>query len=247
MSKSPARGTLRVFADGETLARETAAWLTDRALRARGWFTLSLSGGTTPKRLYEIMAASPVRERFPWALTRFAFGDERFVPQDDPASNARMARQAMFAHVPVAEWQIHAMPTVGLSPEAATAQYERTLKILYGDDTIVPERPLFDVTLLGLGDDGHTASLLPGQPVLQERTRWVGVVAQGRPETRLTLTYPALESSGAVVFLVQGKGKRAILNRVLSGDDTIPAGSLRPRGELLWFADRAAAGDWAQA
>ena len=242
---SPVRGTLRVFEDGEKLAQGAAAWLVDRALRARGWFTVSLSGGTTPKRLYEILASPPSIDRFPWALTRFAFGDERFVPPDDPASNARMAAEAMFSRVPVPAANIYAMPTVGVTPERAATAYERTLQCLYGDDVLGPGRPLFDVTLLGVGDDGHTASLIPGQPVLDERTRWVGVAAKGRPEVRLTLTYPALQSSGATVFLLQGAGKREILDRLLSGDDTVPAGRLRPEGELFWFADREAAGRWA--
>jgi 6-phosphogluconolactonase len=242
---SPARGTLRVFENGEALAQGIAAWLTDTALRAKGWFTVCLSGGTTPKRLYEILASPPSIDRFPWALTRFTFGDERFVPPDDPASNARMATDAMFSHVPVPGSNIYAMPTVGVTPEAAAATYERTLKCLYGDDVLVPERALFDVTLLGVGDDGHTASLIPGQPVLEEKVRWVSVVSQGRPETRLTLTFPALQSSSATVFLLQGKAKREILERLLSGDETVPAGRLRPEGELYWFADRDAAGRWA--
>jgi 6-phosphogluconolactonase len=242
----PARGTLRVFENGEALAQGIAAWLTDRALRAKGWCTVCLSGGTTPKRLYEILASPPLVGEFPWALTRFTFGDERFVPPDDPASNARMATEAMFSHVAVPSGNVYFMPTVGVTPEIAATHYERTLKCLYGDDVLVPERALFDVTLLGVGDDGHTASLIPGQPVLEETSRWVGVVSQGRPETRLTLTFPALQSSGATLFLVQGKGKREILNRLLSGDDTVPAGRLRPEGELFWFVDRDAAGRWGQ-
>ncbi len=242
----PARGTLRVFENGEALAQETAAWLIDRALRAQGWFTICLSGGATPKRLYEILASPPAIDRFPWAMTRFAFGDERFVPPDDPASNARMATEAMFSHVPVPGSHIYPMPTVGVTPEAAAAAYERSLQCLYGDDVLVPGRALFDVTLLGVGDDGHTASLIPGQPVLEEITHWVSAVSKGRPETRLTLTYPALQSSAAVVFLLQGAGKRKILDRLLSGDDTVPAGRLRPDGELFWFADRQAAGRWGQ-
>ncbi|MGC1578307.1 MAG: 6-phosphogluconolactonase [Beijerinckiaceae bacterium] len=98
---------------------------------------------------------------------------------------------------------------------------------------------------MGLGEDGHTASLVPGEPVLEERKRWVAVVGHGRPEVRITLTYAALESSATTVFLVQGEGKRAILDRVLSGDDTVPAGKLRPQGELFWLVDAAAAGKWA--
>jgi 6-phosphogluconolactonase len=101
--------------------------------------------------------------------------------------------------------------------------------------------------LLGLGEDGHTASLIPGQPVLAERKRWVAAVGHGRPQVRITLTYPALESSAATVFLVQGESKRAILDRALAGDDSFPAGKLKPQGDLFWLVDKAAAGRWAAA
>ena len=116
------------------------------------------------------------------------------------------------------------------------------LQEAYGAVTLDPGRPLFDVTLLGLGSDGHTASLLPGEPVLEERWRWVAVVSHGRSETRITMTYPVIESSRRVAFLVAGSEKAAILREIRSGDSQAPAARLRPRGELLWFVDRAAAG-----
>jgi 6-phosphogluconolactonase len=241
----PAFGTLRVFADAEALAAGAAVWLADHVGGARP--VVCLSGGSTPRRLYERLAAQGFRERLPWDRLRFAFGDERFVPPDDPASNFRMAREAMFRHVPVPPAHILPVPTTDGTPEDAAARYERMLLELYGAPALSPGRPLFDVTLLGLGEDGHTASLLPGEPVLAERTRLAAVVAHGRPEVRVTLTYPALESSRFVLFLVQGEGKRAILDRVLSGETGLPAGRLRPRGEVLWFVDRAAAGRWADA
>ncbi len=243
---TPAFGTLRVFADAASLSQGGAEFLCGRAEAASGMFTLCLSGGSTPKRLYRALATSPLLERFPWSRTQFAFGDERFVPPDDPASNARMAAEAMFSRAPVPAGNVHRIPTVGVTPDQAAADYERTLRGLHGGQAPTPERPLFDVCFLGVGDDGHTASLIPGEAVLSERVRWVGVVAHGRPEVRITLTYPALESSRAVVFLVQGEGKRAILDRILSGDATVPAGRLRPVGEVLWLADRAAAGRWAE-
>ncbi len=243
---TPVRGTLRVFQDAESLAQGAAAWLTDRALAAAGRFVVALSGGSTPQRLYSRLAGAPYVARFPWARTQFVFGDERFVPPDDPASNARMAREALLAHVPVPPGNIHLVPTTGVSAEDAARQYEAMLQGLYGASTLDPARPLLDVMLLGLGDDGHTASLIPGEPVLEDRRHWTGVVAHGRPETRITLTYPVLESSSAVVFLVQGKGKQAILDGVLSGDADVPASRLRPQGELFWFVDRAAAGRWAR-
>jgi 6-phosphogluconolactonase len=206
---------------------------------------LALSGGSTPKRLYQLLAASPYVKRFPWTRTQFLFGDERFVPPDHPDSNYRMAREAMLDHVSIPPANVHAVPTEGVTPEQSAQQYERTLQDLYGGKALETDKPLLDVCLLGLGDDGHTASLIPGQPVLQERTRWVAQVPHGRSEVRITLTFPALESSRVVVFLVAGEAKRTILDRLLSGDHSVPSGMLRPAGELLWLADRAAAGRWA--
>jgi 6-phosphogluconolactonase len=142
---------------------------------------------------------------------------------------------------------VHRVPTVGTGPDEAALAYERTLKELYGADRLAPGKPLLDLCLLGLGEDGHTASLIPGEPVLQERERWVAVVGHGRPEVRITFTYPLLESSATTAFLVQGEGKRAILDRLLSGDETVPAGKLRPQGDLFWLVDKAAAGGWAEA
>lgn len=236
---TPAFGTLRVFDDAAMLAQGGAGFLCERAAAETGDFTVCLSGGSTPKRLYQMLATPPLLERFPWDRTQFFFGDERFVPPDDLESNARMANEAMFSRAPVPAQNVHPIPTVGMTPDEAAADYERTLRARLGG-----RAALFDVCFLGVGDDGHTASLLPNEPVLAERERWVGVVAHGRPETRITLTYPAIESSCAVVFLLQGEGKRAILDRILSGDRTVPAGRLRPAGEVFWFADRAAAGRW---
>jgi 6-phosphogluconolactonase len=242
---TPALGALRVFEDAHALAQAGARFVCEQAEATTGSFMLCLSGGSTPRPLYETLAAPPLLERFPWSRAQFVFGDERFVPPDDPASNARMVTETMFSHAPVPPENVHRIPTVGVTPAQAAAQYERTLRALHGRHTATSERPLFDVCLLGVGDDGHTASLLPNTTVLGVRDRWVAVVAQGRPQTRITLTYPALENSRAVVFLLEGEGKRAILDRLLCGEDTVPAGRLRPAGEVFWFVDRAAAGRWA--
>jgi 6-phosphogluconolactonase len=199
-----------------------------------------LSGGSTPRRLYQLLASPPRLEAFPWTHVHWFWGDERFVPPDDPASNYRMTREAMLSHAPVPADHIHPMPTVGLSPEAAAETYERTLKDFYGADTLDPGRPLFDLNLLGLGTNGHTASLFPGMPVLEERQRWVGTMHDPEAGTRLTLTYPVLESSRETVFLVAGAGKKAVLHKVLAGDQAQPAARLRPHGTLRFLADRAA-------
>ncbi len=175
----------------------------------------------------------------------WVLGDERFVPPSDPASNFGMARAAFLGHVPVPPANVHPVDTDGVTLDEAAVRYEAMLKELYGADTLEAGRPLLDLTLLGLGEDGHTASLLPGEPVLQERTRWVAPVPRGRVEERITLTYPALNASTVVAFLVAGEGKRDILDRILSGDTDFPAAHIRPQGEVIWFTDRAAAGRWA--
>jgi 6-phosphogluconolactonase len=164
------------------------------------------------------------------------WGDERFVPWDHPDSNYRMAWDAMLAHVPAPAQNIHGIATTGDPGDAARA-YERVLKSYYGAETLDSARPLFDVELLGLGPDGHTASLFPGTEVLEERQRWVAEVVGAKPEVRITLTYPLLESSRHTSFLVAGEDKRDALTRVLAGDPELPAARLRPAGELVWLVD----------
>jgi 6-phosphogluconolactonase len=234
-------GRMSVYEDPDAVAEAVAAWLLAEA-STKQRFAVSLSGGSTPKRLYETLANPAHRDRFPWDRTEWFFGDERFVPADDKDSNFRMVREAMLSKVPVPKANIHAFDTAAPSPEEAAWRYERTLQSFYGADRIDPSRPLFDVTLLGMGPDGHTASLIPGQPVLDERERWVVAVTEGRPEARLTLTYPAIESSAAIAFLVTGAEKAGMLAHVRSGAEDVPAGRLTSRAEARWFVDRAAAG-----
>ena len=235
-------GRVEILPDSQTLARHVAEWMTQAALAASRPFRVSLSGGSTPKTLYSLLASDDFRKRFPWERVSWYWGDERFVPYDHPDSNYRMTREAMLAKAPVPPENVHPVPADG-TPEEAARRYERTLREAYGAATLDPARPLFDITLLGLGADGHTASLLPGQPVLEERTRWVMAVSHGRPEVRITMTYPAIDSSRSVAFLVAGREKAAILNAIRDGDSALPAAQVRPVGELIWFVDRAAAGE----
>ena len=234
-------GRVEILPDSQTLARHVAEWMTQAALAASRPFRVSLSGGSTPKTLYSLLASDDFRKRFPWERVSWYWGDERFVPYDHPDSNYRMTREAMLAKAPVPPENVHPVPADG-TPEEAARRYERTLREAYGAATLDQARPLFDITLLGLGADGHTASLLPGQPVLEERTRWVMAVSHGRPEVRITMTYPAIDSSRSVAFLVAGREKAAILNAIRDGDSALPAAQVRPVGELIWFVDRAAAG-----
>jgi 6-phosphogluconolactonase len=233
-------GRMEVSPDPAALARHVAEWLTDAALKAGGPFRVSLSGGSTPKALYGLLASDDFRSRFPWQRVSWYWGDERFVPYDHPESNYRMTREAMFDRAPVPPGNIHPVPADG-TPEDAARRYEATLQQAYGAAQLDPARPLFDVTLLGLGPDGHTASLLPGEPVLEERKRWVVAVSHGRPEVRITMTYPVIESSRLMAFLVAGQEKAAVLKAVRAGGSDVPAARVRPIGELLWFVDRAAA------
>ncbi|MGH6944284.1 MAG: 6-phosphogluconolactonase [Geminicoccaceae bacterium] len=230
-----------VRADAEALAEYAAAWLTERAKAAGGRASVCLSGGSTPKRLYELLAGPKYRDAFPWQRVHWFWGDERFVPKDDTLSNYRMVRLALLEATPVPAGNIHPIPTEGLAPEEAARAYERELKAFYGADRLDRDRPLFDVMLLGLGEDGHTASLFPGIAVLEERTRWVAAVVGVTPEARITLTYPALESSRDLAFLVAGPGKREILAQVRGGTTDLPAARVRPVGRLHWLLDRAAA------
>ena len=234
-------GEVDVQDDPRALARRVAEWLTAAALAASGPFRVALSGGSTPEALFALLASDGFRDRFPWDCVSWYWGDERFVPHDDPRSNYRMARRAMLAKVPAPATNIHPIPVDG-TPEAAALSYERTLQAAYGGSILDPGRPLFDVTLLGVGADGHTASLLPGEPVLGARGRWVVAVPHGQEETRITMTYPVLESSRRVAFLVVGAGKAAIFGTIRAGGSEVPAARLRPLGELTWFIDREAAG-----
>lgn len=240
-----AYGKLFVAENSAALAREVADRLFAWTMETSGPVRIALSGGSTPRKTYQELAGSRLIGRFPWQRVHWFWGDERFVPPDHPESNFRMAREAMLDAAPIPPENIHPIPTDGLNPDEAAAAYEETLQTAYGGRQLVPGRPLFDVCLLGLGDDGHTASLIPGEPVLREHTRWVAAVAHGRPEVRITLTYPAINASRHIAFLVSGAGKHAMLREVVSGGSTVPAARLKPWGELLFLADRAAAGDLA--
>jgi 6-phosphogluconolactonase len=238
--ETAASADIRVFDDANALAHNAAEWLCALASAGRREFTVCLSGGSTPRRLYQLLAQPPIAPRFPWDRVHWFWGDERFVPHDHPDSNYRMAYEALFSHVPVPGARVHAIPTEGLSPGQAADEYEATLQRFYGAGKIAGGRPLFDVTLLGIGEDGHTASLFPGAPALEEARRWVVAVNGARPEPRITLTYPALNSSRDLAFLASGTAKSAIVRRARTGDRSLPAARVVPAGRLHWFTDRAA-------
>ncbi|HLJ58412.1 MAG TPA: 6-phosphogluconolactonase [bacterium] len=214
------------------------------AVAARGECAIALAGGNTPRRLYELLAGEPYRDRIPWGRLRVFFGDERDVPPDDARSNYHMARVALLARVPVPAERVHRMPAERPDLDAAAEEYERTLRRYL---PIASDRwPRLDWVLLGLGDNAHTASLFPGTPVVREARR--AIVALYVPElraNRMTVTPPLLNHAAAVVFLAAGAGKADAVRRVLEGPwdpDAAPAQVVRPvDGTLLWLLDVAAA------
>lgn len=239
------RPRIDVSADFEALAHRVAQWIVDLACAAPDRFAIALSGGSTPKRLYQLLAATPLREAMPWERVHLFWGDDRFVPWDDPNSNYGMARDAMIVHVPIPPSNVHGIPMTRDPADAARA-YEQTLRDYYGAGALDPTRPLFDIVLLGMGPDGHTASLFPGKPSLNERHRWVVEVPEPGLNPfvpRITLTFPALDSAKSVAFVAAGADKTAMMRRALAGDHDLPSARISPVGELIWFVDRAARGE----
>lgn len=224
---------------------ETAAHLfvaaAAEAIAARGQFTVALSGGSTPEALYRWLAQPEHAAQVDWPRTQVFFGDERSVPPEDARSNWGKAQETLLGHVPLPTENLHRIPGE-LSPEEGAARYERELAEHFGPDGV----PRFDLVLLGMGDDGHTASLFPGMAALDERERWAAatdVPEYVRPYVpRVTLTFPVLNAARRVLFLVTGKGKAAGAAEVLSGNSTLPAARVRPTdGALIWLLDADAA------
>jgi 6-phosphogluconolactonase len=228
-------------ADPVALAKAAAERLLSRIAGNRDRVAICLTGGSSPKQLYELLGNEPYRGQIPWDRVHWFIGDERFVPAGNTLNNMRMARQAFLNRcAPLVN--IHPMATGAADPNEAAHRYETELKSFYGADSLDPARPLFDVVLMGVGPDGHTASLFPGYPATEEKERWVVGVPDAHVEpfvSRVTLTLPALGSCHEMLFEVSGADKRAILTRVLAGED-LPAGRAVSVGETTWLVDRAA-------
>jgi 6-phosphogluconolactonase len=233
---------VEISRDAEDLADRVAIWIATRIVFAPERIAICLSGGTTPRRVYELLGGEDLRKKVDWRKVHFFWGDERFVAKTHPASNFRMVQESMLEHLPILPEQVHPIPTDSVSPEEAAGRYESVLRAFYGADVLEPERPLFDITLLGLGSDGHIASLFPGSAALDERKSWVSAVPDLALEPRITLTFPALESNATTVFLVSGASKREVLAGALASDPTLPVSRFATSGRILVFADRAAAG-----
>ena len=206
------------------------------AIAARNLATIALSGGSTPKPLYEKLA----QQNLPWDKLHIFWGDERYVPADHPDSNQRMARLAWLDQVPIPANQIYPMPTDEEDPTTAAQKYEAKLQAFFNSKP--GEFPSIDVNLLGMGDDGHTASLFPHTQALGVRDRLITVGSKdGQP--RITFTVPFINAARTVIFMVAGANKQAALKQIFSDDcDTqeYPSGLIQPKGDLIWLLDRAA-------
>lgn len=237
-----AKASLSIYQDLECLscaAVELFVETVRRAVENRGRMCVALAGGSTPRRTYELLCKPPARNQVPWGCIHVFWGDERCVPADDPRSNSRMARQALLDHVPIPPGQIHPISYVD-KPHEAAERYEDVLRAYFAE-----QPPCFDLIFLGLGENGHTASLFPGTPVLQERQRWAAEVYVAEQDLfRVTLTAPLLNQAALVAFLVSGVAKSAVLREVLHGPEDPqrwPAQLIRPtNGSVRWLVDAAA-------
>jgi len=237
----------RVFEDLDALSRAALAELqriAREAVRKNGRFAMALAGGRTPAKLYSMWAQTDAQaEGAPWNRVHLFWGDERYVDHDDLLSNYRMTREALLSRAPIPATNVHPMPTDCASPEDCAAAYEADLRKFFGAGS-----PAFDLQLLGLGPEGHTASLFPGSRALEEQIRWVAAVqAAATPHQRLTLTPVVLNQGRNTWFLVAGADKRQIVQALRDQDENdrgvspYPAARLQPAGAVAWYLDRAAA------
>ena len=246
MTEVSTRPQIHVFPTPEAVADAAAAALAEIAIalaESSGRFTVALSGGETPRPLYSTLARCYC-DTLPWAKLHLFWGDDRFVPPDDPSSNYRMVRETLLDYVPVQQINVHPMPVFFQDPVEAAADYEATLKAYW-----TGEWPRFDLMLQGLGTDGHTASLFPNSAALAEQKRWVMAVNEPQvdPPQRLTVTLPVINNAARVHFIVTGSEKAAVVAEVLSGAadrEARPAAGVQPsRGEIVWWLDEAAAAE----
>jgi 6-phosphogluconolactonase len=227
---------LKILVDAQAAAREAAATIAAAAaIRERDRCVLAVSGGQTPWQMLRLLAGLKV----PWDKVHLVQVDERLAPAGDPDRNLTHLQESLLSRVPIPPGQVHAMPVEAQDPAAAAAQYARTLQEIAGTP------PVLDLVHLGLGPDGHTASLLPGDPVLEVTDQDVALTGTYQGRRRLTLTYPILNRARAILWLVTGPEKAAMLARLRDGDQSIPAGRIR-RDRALLLADRAAASNLSQ-
>lgn len=232
---------LIVVADTEALARTAAQRVMARISANPGRIAICLTGGSSPKNLYQLLGSDAWRGKIPWDRVHWFIGDERFVPESDPLNNMAIARATFLDRNSPAD-HIHPIPTTAANPDASAEAYARELQAFYGAESLDPARPLFDLVLMGAGPDGHTASLFPGYPAIEETARWVVGVSKANVAPfvpRVSLTLPALASCREMLFEIAGHDKQPILTRLLDGE-TLPAVRARSNGETVWLVDQAA-------
>lgn len=240
-------GEVVVCPDPEELGQRAAerfVQLVGEAVDRKGVCAVALAGGSTPKMLYKSLASEPFLTGVAWPVLHLFWGDERFVPPDHPASNYRMVKETLLSSVPLPSANIHRVPTERGEPEFVAAAYQQEIRQFFGLSR--NEVPRFDVVLLGMGEDGHTASLFPETPVLEESKLLVAATyVQQLASYRVTLTFPVLNHACNVIFLVSGEAKARALRDVLRGEyrpAKLPAQRVQPTGgALTWIVDRAAA------
>lgn len=226
-------------------AADLICQLAEKYVKERGYFTLALSGGSTPRTLYGYLAQEPYSGKMPWRNTHLFWGDERYVSPDHPDSNFLMASQTLIEQVPIPPENVHRIPTETDSPESSAKEYEAALRQeLHVFDSLSAEQgvPVFDVILLGMGKDGHTASLFPDSPVLDEKKRWVAaapVPKMNPPVRRITLTFPVINAAKHAIFLIAGAEKQPVMQAILDDPEQAkalyPTARVEPGGKLLWL------------
>ena len=228
-------------ADPAAMATVAAERVLARIADNSGRVAICLTGGSSPKALYRLLAIAPHRSKIPWDRVHWFIGDERFLPPSDTFNNMNVARELFLDQCAPAS-NIHPIPTNVANPNVSAEQYANELKSFYGAEELSPARPLFDLVLMGVGPDGHTASLFPGYSALDRTNLWVVGVPQANVEPfvpRVTLTLPTLGSCREMLFEVVGAEKRAILTRLFAGEN-LPANRARSIGETVWLVDRSA-------
>lgn len=214
--------------------------LARQKIEQQGGFYVALAGGGTPKRLYQLLATEPYREQVEWSRVFFFFGDERYVPHEHDDSNYRMARESLLAHVPVNQAHVYAMNTAS-DVRRAAADYSRTIQQTL---PLVGKLPAFDLILLGMGDDGHTASLFPRTCILHDQRLVAAVYVEKFKAWRISMTYPLINNAQQVWILVAGAAKAPVLAHIQKGQDhDYPVARVNPRGNLYWYLDQAAAAE----
>jgi len=232
-----------VVMDDDKFAQAAAQRLVSRIKLNADRIAVCLTGGSSPEGLYRLLGQEPWRGKVPWDRVHWFIGDDRFVPLTDARSNMGIAQRLFLDRSPAPRGNVHPIPTDTNYPEGAANLYAEELQKFYGAEQLDPARPLFDLVLMGLGPDGHVASLYPGQRTLEEKERWVVGVGKAGWEPfvpRVTLTFPTLASTREMLFMVDGAGKQDILRRVFAGED-LPGSRVQSNGELVWLLDRAAA------